>query len=234
MLETDSALSSRQNAEEASWNTVRVRAFLSKSKRIIRRMLRSRVRRSFTVEVKSKNRHSLSWPDDPTPAPLNWAALDPAPETPSPFDTVWPDQAAAPAPPVPAEKPRRILQSLILAEPEPEVAEPVIERELRLPRVKRVKPPQMRSESPRAEAGRSDQARSEMVRPDAIWSFADIADASSEPAVAAPAIPAPPVTAVAPVASAPAVMRRPTKSRSTEPALAPGQRWKRRLPRSCR
>ncbi|GJD46783.1 hypothetical protein AFCDBAGC_4667 [Methylobacterium cerastii] len=191
-------------------------------------MLRSRVRRSFTVEVKSKNRHTPSWPEDPTPSPVNWAALDPAPETPSPFDAFWPDEAAAPAPAAPAEKPRRILPSLIVAEPEPEpeTVEPASAREPRLPRVRRVKPPQARPEGSHAEA-----ARPELARPAAIWSFADIADAASEPAVAA----IPPVQArPTPVAPAPTASRKVVTPRTAKPALAPGERWKRRLPRSCR
>lgn len=188
-------------------------------------MLRSRVRRSFTVEVKSKNRHTPSWPEDPTPSPVNWAALDPAPETPSPFDACWPDEAAS-APAAPAEKPRRILPSLIVAEPEPETVEPASTREPRLPRVRRVKPPQARSEESHAEA-----ARPEVTRSAAIWSFADIANAASEPAVAA----LPPVEArPTPVAPVPVASRKAARPRTAKPALAPGERWKRRLPRSCR
>ncbi len=193
-------------------------------------MLRSRVRRSFTVEVKSKSRHTLSWPDDPNPAPVNWAALDPAPDTPSPFDAFLPDEMAAPASPVPAEKPRRILQSLIVAEPEAETFEPEVVREPRLPRVRRVKPPQMRSESSPIEAARTEPARHEVVQADAIWSFADIAKASSDPAVAMPIVEA----HAAPVAPATLTLRNRPKPKAGEPALAPGERWKRRLPRFCR
>ena len=214
-------------------------------------MLRSRVRRSFTVEVKSKNRHTLSWPDDPTPAPVNWAALDPAPETPSPFDPFWSDEPAPAAPPVPAEKPRRILQSLIVAEPEPAPAsEPEVAREPRLPRVRRVKPPQTQSDVLRSDVARAETARplagrlqaarpqerspqdirSQETRSEAIWSFADIADASSDPAVASPSIAVPPAS----VAPATVTPRKPPRARTSEPALAPGERWKRRLPRSCR
>lgn len=182
-------------------------------------MLRSRVRRSFTVEVKSKTRQSQSWPNDPAPSPVNWAALDPAPETPSSFEAFWSDAAADAAPPVPAEKPRRILQSLIVAEPEPDISEPPAEREAPLPRVRRVKPP----------LPRSDESRTEPARPGATWSFSDIADAAEDGAVA------PSQTAHQPPAAdaAPAPPRKPSKARTAETAFAPGERWKRRLPRSC-
>lgn len=180
-------------------------------------MLRSRVRRSFTVEVKSKSRQAPSWPENPAPSPVNWAALDPAPETPSPFEAAWSGETTASVQPVAAEKPRRILPSLIVPEPEP--PEPVVEREPRLPRVRRVKPSPARSEAPQTGAS---------------WSLADIYDdddAAPEPQVAQQrSIPPQPVLA-API-SAPS--RKAAKPRSAEPALGPGERWKRRLPRSCR
>ena len=189
-------------------------------------MLRSRVRRSFTVEVKSKTRQSLSWPEPSTPSLVNWAALDPAPETPSPFDSVWSDEApTATAPPVAAEKPRRILQSLIVAEPEPDVSEAAIEREPRLPRVRRVKPAPSRTDM-----ARDDVARAKAAPSDAIWSFADIADASADLTVATPSVKARPEAAASTVMPA----RKLQKPRAAEPALAPGERWKRRLPRSLR
>ena len=182
-------------------------------------MLRSRVRRSFTVEVKSKSRQASSWPDNPAPSPVNWAALDPAPETPSRFEPAWSDEPMPAAPPVAAEKPRRILPSLILAEPEPEpeIAEPQVAREPRLPRVRR----------PKVAKGRNEAKASE-----ATWSFADIATASDDLPPAAPQIQAQPVIPAA--APPPTPSRKFIKARSIERVLAPGERWKRRLPRSCR
>lgn len=179
-----------------------------------RRMLRSRVRRSFTVEVKSKSRQAPAWPEPPSPSSVDWAALDPASFAPKPADPAPKPADPAPKAAVPAEKPRRILPSLIVAEPEPEPDMPAETREPRLPRVRRVKPPQARPEAPQAERS---------------WSFADIEDAeleSPEPVAAQHEAPRP-----APVA-APA--RKLAAPRNAEPALRPGERWKRRLPRSCR
>ncbi|WP_375463294.1 DNA-binding protein [uncultured Methylobacterium sp.] len=166
-------------------------------------MLRSRVRRSFTVEIKSKTRHVPSWPETQAPSPVNWAALDPSPEPPE----TPPAEAAAGLREI--EKPRRILPSLLAAEPAPEVPEPAAEREPPLPRVRRVKP-----RRPLSEPAPSVPS----------WSLADFDDAAPapEPAIAPPASVA---------QSAPPARKVPL--RRTSAVLRPGERWKRRLPRSC-
>lgn len=173
-------------------------------------MLRSRVRRSFTVEIKSKSRQTPSWPETTVPQPVNWAALDPAPEAPASFG------AEAAAPPAPAEKPRRILPSLIVAEPEPVAPEPLAMRERPLPRVRRAK---------------SQQIRAEMPRTVPSWSPADLHEDPVPQAPQAQRQAAPQSVSPAP-AAAPA--RSVVKPRTSKPALRPGERWKRRLPRACR
>ncbi|WP_375455192.1 DNA-binding protein [uncultured Methylobacterium sp.] len=172
-------------------------------------MLRSRVRRSFTVEIKSKSRQTPSWPEATAPQPVNWAALDPAPEAPASSG------AEAAAPPAPAEKPRRILPSLIVAESEPEAPEPVAARERPLPRVRRAT---------------SQQVRAETSRTAPSWSLADLHEDLVPQAAQAQRQAAPQPVSLAP-AAAPA--RNAVKPRTSGPALRPGERWKRRLPRAC-
>src|SRR3954447_7515283 len=106
-------------------------------------MTRNRVRRSFTVEVKGRGRSGLNLQEatkSPSPPPsVLWAGTDLTPEL-----ARLAEEIAPAADPDPAEKPvekveaRRVLPSLLVAEPITVEPEPAPEREPRLPRVRRV------------------------------------------------------------------------------------------------
>lgn len=177
-------------------------------------MSRQRVRRSFTVEVKSGARQGSA---SDIPNRLT-AAAEPTPRSP-----VWPwDAAPASSPQTPAPaatERRRILPSLLPtqaleAEPEPEpIEEP-------LPRVRRVampatgEPPRKRGRPRKIPLAEMPASNGEVFEaPVAVEAIPDVPELRGVPAEGA--------------------SRPRTTGRAEEQVLRRGERWKRRLPRAC-
>ncbi|MDR7039356.1 hypothetical protein J2X36_004130 [Methylobacterium sp. BE186] len=174
-------------------------------------MSRSRVRRSFTVEVKSNGRQSLGLAIPsrvPAPTPVSSArALD--------AESLWLKAERVPehVSPAPQAEARRVLPSLLVAEapaPEPEMR---TFEEPPLPRVRRVKPRTARSTMAEPATSGSPLPKAARVEPELL-----------------PAADASPL--LLPTAAEPPAGRRRTVAKAT-PELARGERWKRRLPRAC-
>jgi hypothetical protein len=183
-------------------------------------MTRNRVRRSFTVEVKSRGRpgsnlHEATKSSSPPPSVL-WAGTDLSREL-----ARLAEAPATIADPAPAEKPvekveaRRILPSLLVAEPIAVEPEPILTREPRLPRVRRV--PERKKAKPKLEAVETPTSSAPPRAP-----------------VPAPQVSARAAAPVAVQAVVPVPEQRAVKARNkVEPTLKAGERWKRRLPRVC-
>ena len=183
-------------------------------------MTRNRVRRSFTVEVKSRSRlassvHEAPKSSSPPPSVL-WAGTDLSRELARLAEAPVAIADRAPAQKV-VEKieARRVLPSLLAAEPITVEPAPAPVREPRLPRVRRV----------------SERTK---VQPklDAVSAPANSAASRSRPLAGKTgdrASPVGPVLNAAPVA----VLRTMKARRKVEPAPKAGERWKRRLPRAC-
>ncbi|KAB1074301.1 hypothetical protein [Methylobacterium planeticum] len=125
----------------------------------------------------------------------------------------------SPEPPAPAEK-RRVLPSLLV--PEPVEAEPELPPEPRLPRVRRAAVKTQPVDAQRA------KRLPEPVRAEITGRAA--AEAQAVLQAAALVQPAP---GGAEPASAEAALARSRRERRGLPGLRAGERWKRRLPRSC-
>lgn len=178
-------------------------------------MTRNRERRSFTVAAKSSGHQGFvsipaKAPRVPQAAARKPVSLDP-----------WavPSEAAfasVPSAPVDAE-PRRILPNLIAWEAPPPEAEPDVAPEPPLPRVRRVTPQGMIEGAPRPR-GRPRKVPLPVELPAPVIRKPDPA-----PALAAPS--------VAPREPTPVAASR--RDRPESQNLRLGERWKRRLPRSC-
>ena len=199
-------------------------------------MKRSRVQRPFTVEIKSRGRQTGSLQDQPSvPSPSQpsslWAGLNlqgeltDHPETPITIEAEAP-RVAEPRAPEPEK--RRVLPSLLAPEPEPVAAEPesAFAAEPRLPRVRRIaaKPwPQAQPTWAQAEARAAADAP--LVHAKILVSPAQPAPSAHELGSTGPGIAEP--------GSAEPAAARLRRERRGMPGLRAGERWKRRLPRSC-
>lgn len=182
-------------------------------------MTRNRVRRSFTVEVKGRGRSGLNLHEavkssSPPPSVL-WAGTGLSQELAQLAED--PVSTAAPSPakqPVVTIEARRVLPSLLVAEPIAVEPEPAPAREPRLPRVRRaaecmeVKPKRKPSEKPTTSTLSWPPEPVSQFRPPAVPVAAQDLALSAKP--------------------------RTVKVRSkAKPTLKAGEKWKRRLPRAC-
>ncbi|WP_407523809.1 hypothetical protein [Methylobacterium oryzisoli] len=182
-------------------------------------MTRNRVRRSFTVEVKGRGRsglnlHEATKSSSPPPSVL-WAGTGLSQELAQLADD--PVSTAAPSPAkqsVEKVEARRVLPSLLVAEPITVEPEPAPVREPRLQRVRRVS--ERMKAKPKREASEKPTAQTISWPREPVSQFQ------------------PPAVPVAAQALAPSTKPRTVKVRSkAEPTLRAGERWKRRLPRAC-
>ena len=183
-------------------------------------MTRNRVRRSFTVEVKSRSRfgsnlHEATKSSSPPPSVL-WAGTDLTQElsrlVEEPVDAALPSPAKQPVTKVEA---RRVLPSLLVVEPIAVETAPTPMREPRLPRVRRASERMKAKPKPSASETATNSA---LIR---------LPASAHQPRTLA----AMPVAGTSP---APAGRPRAVKMRGkVGPKLKAGERWKRRLPRAC-
>jgi hypothetical protein len=191
-------------------------------------MKRSRVQRPFTVEIKSRNRQTGSLQDQPSvPSPAVpsglWAGLNlqgdliDRPETPPPSEAEAPRKVE---PRAPEPEKRRVLPSLLAPAPEPVETDAAPTAEPRLPRVRRVAAkPRPQAQPAWAEALAEPDApaprRSGIVVPSA-QSAPEASDRSDSE-----------------LGASELALARLRRERRGLPGLRAGERWKRRLPRSC-
>ncbi|WP_407531054.1 hypothetical protein [Methylobacterium oryzisoli] len=183
-------------------------------------MTRNRVRRSFTVEVKGRGRSGLNLQEatkssSPPPSVL-WAGTDLSRElaqlAEEPVKTALPSLTQQPAEKVEA---RRILPSLLVVEPMAVEPEPAVEREPRLPRVRRGS--EWLKAKPKREAGEKPV--------DSVIPRLPISALQPQTLAAMPVAAPDPAQAVR--------LRRVKMHSKVGPKLKAGERWKRRLPRAC-
>ncbi|ACL62963.1 conserved hypothetical protein (plasmid) [Methylobacterium nodulans ORS 2060] len=186
-------------------------------------MTRKRVQRPFTVEVKGRSRlqpagQEISKPSTSSPPPsVLWAGTDLGRELARAGEKFSNLVSARPAEKQKVEA-RRVLPSLLVAEPITVEPDPEPTLEPRLPRVRRVTSAKKVTKTTRSKRNAASPA-------------------NSQPPIRVE--PAPQPTPATPARSAaPPIPLRVTRSRRSRAEavqpLKPGQRWKRRLSRFCR
>lgn len=191
-------------------------------------MTRKRVQRPFIVEIKGRSRsHPLSLTLSPEPAKPSapppsvlWAGTDLGRELARTSEVSGQEADPQVAPQKVAKvETRRILPSLLVAEPIKVEPDPEPTREPKLPHVRRA----TGSKKP-VRVAKADRTPTMLTKVQA--------------AIPAPVIMSQAVTISATVSSAPLITKRVARAgrlrTRSEPLLKPGQRWMRRLPRVCR
>jgi hypothetical protein len=176
-----------------------------------KRMTRNRGQRSFTVIAKSSSHHGFVT----IPAKAPWTPQTTARTPMAAAASVVPSSDVRASAPVDA---RRVLPSLIAWEPPSLEPAPVLEPEPPLPRVRRMPVPGTIEDAPRRR-GRPRKHPLPVEMPAAVIPPAVARQPEPAPVVAAPR--AEPLKAA------------PRRERPDGSGLRLGERWKRRLPRSC-